>query len=853
MKIKQKPTILNNGVSISHTNVSLIENANKSSVPYLNYVMLVLLQMLTGVGAIMTLSSILSFNINSVWVYAVVAVSSVLYTFAYKYLCPKYNFKFWYVFVASLVLTGLLFLITHGSGFQGVKYLVDQGHTTICKYMYFDLPELSYEWTDELQRHTNLVIALFAFLYMAFISYFIVVKVNFLAIFLLTFPCFEIGAAFGCVPNYYYFATLLASWAAAVAMHQANNIKSRKASESNKKKRTRVFSSNYIRFAGSSFLIAVIFFGVFVGSRFVLNNIGLGRTEDVEQLRTMFKSEADSLWDYVMGEDKDGSMKDGQLLKVDDHHIKNRHHLTMETSLQEIQQPLYLRGFSGTLYDGIGWRQIENYKNYRSLFNKLEKKEFMPQEIANNLLYTTDDYDKYVATHITLSDFRRKKDYGYYLYNSGFDDSYGFIKDYSIKPYNEKEYGFDAFLSMEYLFDIDKSEIFHSNYFKKIQKEYSAFVKKEYTASYKPEKVIKIVKGFDYKNKYALVDRVRDYLRTNIKYTYIVDKSPADVDFVENLLFETKRGYSTHFASAAAVMLQSAGVPTRYVEGYCITPKSFNKIESKHKYGYITVDVTDAYAHAWIEIYDSNFGWIPVDVTPTYYSGSFENEIKQFINLDSPQQKEEEETLNNEENIVEKNKNVVEEGAVGRAEEGVEVNYEYFVIELSWFIVICVVLAILLILIIISIFIPLSYRISKKKLNRKLDKGTPENRIYNAYLYILKVASACDVDIKAETFSQLQKNLADRFEEIEETEVGVAISCITKSGFSEFGATSEDADCVAAFARRYAAVALKSLNPKKESKIKKFFRRMSSKCAESKKKCSNRFKAFVFKYIKHLG
>ena len=66
-------------------------------------------------------------------------------------------------------------------------------------------------------------------------------------------------------------------------------------------------------------------------------------------------------------------------------------------------------------------------------------------------------------------------------------------------------------------------------------------------------------------------------------------------------------------------------------------------------------------------------------------------------------------------------------------------------------------------------------------------------------------------------------------------------------------ATKEDADCVAAFARRYAAVALKSLNPKKESKIMKFMKRLGVKYAESKKKCSNRFKAFVFKYIKHLG
>ena len=224
---------------------------------------------------------------------------------------------------------------------------------------------------------------------MCFISYFTVVKINFVVMFLLTFPCFEIGAAFGCVPNYYYFAAMVATWAAYVSLHQANNVKTKKVSKDNVLGRKRIFKSKYIRFAGSSLLIAAIFFGVFIGSRSALISIGMSRTEDVDYLRKIVKYEADSIWDYIMGEDKDGSMKDGQLLKVDDHKIKDRHHLTMETSLQEIQHPLYLKGFSGTVYTGTEWKQIDTYDKYKTLFKQLEAREFMPQEVASNLLYTS--------------------------------------------------------------------------------------------------------------------------------------------------------------------------------------------------------------------------------------------------------------------------------------------------------------------------------------------------------------------------------------------------------------------------------------------------------------------------------
>ena len=103
----------------------------------------------------------------------------------------------------------------------------------------------------------------------------------------------------------------------------------------------------------------------------------------------------------------------------------------------------------------------------------------------------------------------------------------------------------------------------------------------------------------------------------------------------------------------------------------------------------------------------------------------------------------------------------------GLDEEGTEITYDYFEIQLSTFVIICVVTGLLFVLVVL-IAVPASYYISKRRLNKRLNKGSPKSRIYNAYLYIPKVATAFGVDVKVDTFSALQDT---------------SILCITKSGF----------------------------------------------------------------------
>lgn len=100
---------------------------------------------------------------------------------------------------------------------------------------------------------------------------------------------------------------------------------------------------------------------------------------------------------------------------------------------------------------------------------------------------------------------------------------------------------------------------------------------------------------------------IRSYLNEHTKYTLRPGATPSDQDFVYYFLTENKQGYCVHYATTAALMFRYMGIPARYVEGYYVPEKSFDKDG--------TASVSDRQAHAWVEILDEERGWIPVEVT----------------------------------------------------------------------------------------------------------------------------------------------------------------------------------------------------------------------------------------------
>lgn len=132
-----------------------------------------------------------------------------------------------------------------------------------------------------------------------------------------------------------------------------------------------------------------------------------------------------------------------------------------------------------------------------------------------------------------------------------------------------------------------------------------------------PERVSELVYQItkDCKTPYERVSAIENYLKENYPYSMQTSNLPEGQDFVDYFLFQEKKGYCTYFASAMAVMTRMAGVPSRYVEGFLVTDKSDGSGE---------VEVLNSDAHAWVEIYLGDLGWVTFDPTPGNESNSIE-------------------------------------------------------------------------------------------------------------------------------------------------------------------------------------------------------------------------------------
>ena len=133
---------------------------------------------------------------------------------------------------------------------------------------------------------------------------------------------------------------------------------------------------------------------------------------------------------------------------------------------------------------------------------------------------------------------------------------------------------------------------------------------------------------------------LRQYFQEHYPYTLRPGKTPKGKDFINYFLVENKKGYCTHFASAAVLIYRYMGIPARYVEGYAIDAQEIaedgevlrdKKIKDYYdgdmkidESGVVSVAATDADAHAWVEIYDEKTGWQVSEVTP--YSTEQESE-----------------------------------------------------------------------------------------------------------------------------------------------------------------------------------------------------------------------------------
>jgi transglutaminase-like putative cysteine protease len=101
----------------------------------------------------------------------------------------------------------------------------------------------------------------------------------------------------------------------------------------------------------------------------------------------------------------------------------------------------------------------------------------------------------------------------------------------------------------------------------------------------------------------TIIERALDVFR-GPEFFYTLTPPPLGLHTADEFIFETHEGFCEHYASAFAIMLRAAGLPTRVVTGY-------QGGELNNFGDYYIVRQLDA--HAWTEVWLGDRGWVRVD------------------------------------------------------------------------------------------------------------------------------------------------------------------------------------------------------------------------------------------------
>jgi transglutaminase-like putative cysteine protease len=108
----------------------------------------------------------------------------------------------------------------------------------------------------------------------------------------------------------------------------------------------------------------------------------------------------------------------------------------------------------------------------------------------------------------------------------------------------------------------------------------------------------------DADSPYEKAVRIERWLESEKSYSLSATHEGGSV--ADQFVFEMERGYCEYFATAMVAMLRSEGIPARYVVGY-----STGQAVGDDEYVVRAMN-----AHAWVEVYVPERGWVRFDPTP---------------------------------------------------------------------------------------------------------------------------------------------------------------------------------------------------------------------------------------------
>ena len=318
---------------------------------------------------------------------------------------------------------------------------------------------------------------------------------------------------------------------------------------------------------------------------------------------------------------------------------------------------IYLRGFIGDYYENNQWRQIRDKKRTLSSKYGISNTEKLVNMESNFLsdLYESEESPYSAEAYMTVSNIDAPVQYMYTPYFTEIDYSddaqigRDFYEDYGDYVNSNLSTRSFALKHHYYPFDTLREQLASDEIslsYSMDELMYRMYVYDKYLyipASIRDELNTICNTYITSSDREGVIEQILDYFQEEFKYTLSPGITPSSRDFVLYFLKQQKKGYCAHFATAAAMLLRSKGIPARYVEGYYIQFTDATEVEALENVnledwyrGYnatiegdeeayvINVKARGADAHAWVEVYYDGFGWIPVEFTVADQEGSEE-------------------------------------------------------------------------------------------------------------------------------------------------------------------------------------------------------------------------------------
>lgn len=264
----------------------------------------------------------------------------------------------------------------------------------------------------------------------------------------------------------------------------------------------------------------------------------------------------------------------------------------MEVSAENESNVIYLKGVAYANYNNNKWQILTDsqLKMYPQNINAFT--------ITQSALSNTDTLSK-----VSIKTIGREPVFYTPNYITDVPDNMNVIADVCIS--NDKEQK-----SYEFMHHKNSSSLF-GLYLVSSQK-YTEFVYDTYLQL--PNKTRTDLYSIAINNNLTELDEkdipaaVKNFVSSSAAYSLNVNTLPNGKDFPVWFLNECDTGYCVHYATAATLMLRTLGVPARYVTGY------YANLNGKN-----TASVTSDNAHAWVEYFDNDIGWVTLECTPSSF------------------------------------------------------------------------------------------------------------------------------------------------------------------------------------------------------------------------------------------